>query len=52
MQPVIFPQRKGSLLTDRETWWIQVMGRLQPNTPIEQARASLAVSFDQAIQSR
>jgi predicted permease len=51
MQPVIFPQKKGSLLTDRETWWIQVMGRLQPNTPIEQARASLAVSFDQAIQS-
>lgn len=51
MQPVIFPQKKGSLLADRETWWIQVMGRLQPNTPIEQARASLAVGFDQAIRS-
>jgi predicted permease len=51
MQPVIFPQKKSSLLTDRETWWIQVMGRLQPNTSVEQARTSLAVSLHQAIQS-
>lgn len=51
MQPVIFPQKSGSLLTDRDTWWIQVMGRLQPNTTIEQARASLAVSLNQAILS-
>lgn len=51
MQPVIFPQKKSSLLSDRETWWIQVMGRLQPNTSVEQARASLAVSLDQAIHS-
>jgi predicted permease len=51
MQPVIFPQKTGSLLSDRDTWWIQVMGRLQPGTPLEQARASLAVGLDQAIQS-
>lgn len=51
MQPVIFPQKTGSLLADRETWWIQIMGRLQPNTPAEQARASLAGSFDQSIHS-
>ena len=51
MQPVIFPQKTGLLLTDRDTWWIQVMGRLQPSTPAGQARASLAVSFDQAIHA-
>lgn len=51
MQPVIFPQKKGSLLTDRDTWWIQVMGRIQPNTSVEQACASLTVSLDQAIHS-
>src|SRR5262249_12443644 len=43
MQPVIFPQKTGSLLSDRDTWWIQVMGRLQPGTSLEQARASLTV---------
>ena len=51
MQPVIFPQKTGSLLSDRDTWWIQVMGRLQPGTSLEQARASLTVGFDQAIRS-
>ena len=51
MQPLIFPQKAGSLLTDSDTWWIQVMGRLQPGTRLEQARASLAVGLDQAIQS-
>jgi predicted permease len=51
MQPVIFPQKAGSLLADRDTWWIQVMGRLQPGISDEQARASLIVSLDQAIGS-
>src|SRR5262249_34173356 len=51
MQPVIFPQKHGSLLADRDTWWIQVMGRLQPGISDEQARASLIVSLDQAIRS-
>jgi predicted permease len=51
MQPVIFPQKGGSLLSDTNTWWIQVMGRLQPGASLEQARASLAVGLDQAIQS-
>jgi predicted permease len=51
MQPVIFPQKTGSLLSDRNTWWIQVMGRLQPGASLNQARAALAVDLDQAIQS-
>lgn len=51
MQPVIFPQKTGSLLSDRNTWWIQVMGRLQPGISEEQVRASVAISLDQAILS-
>ena len=51
MQPVIFPKPTGSLLSDADTWWIQIMGRLEMSTSDEQARASLAVSLDQAIRS-
>ena len=51
MQPVIFPQKTGSLLSDRDTWWIQVMGRIQPGISEAQARASEAVNLDQAIRS-
>jgi predicted permease len=51
MQPVIFPKETGSLLSDADTWWIQIMGRLQPSIPDEEARASLAVSLNQAIRS-
>jgi predicted permease len=51
MQPVIFPQHAGSLLSDGDTWWIQIMGRLKPGISDEAARASLAVSLSQAIRS-
>jgi hypothetical protein len=51
MQPVIFPRHTGSLLSDGDTWWIQIMGRLKPGISEEAARASLAVSLNQAIQS-
>jgi HAMP domain-containing protein len=51
MQPVIFPKETGSLFTDADTWWIQIMGCLQPNISAEEARASLAVSLDQAVRS-
>jgi predicted permease len=51
MQPVIFPQEAGSLLSDANIWWLQVMGRLKPGISEEQAQASLAVSLNQAIQA-
>jgi predicted permease len=51
MQPVIFPQETGSLLSDADTWWIQVMGRLKPGISEQEAQASLAVSLNQAVQS-
>jgi predicted permease len=51
MQPVIFPKKTGSLLSDADTWWIQISGRLQPGISDEEARASLAVSLNQAVRS-
>ena len=51
MQPIIFPKETGSLLSDADTWWIQIMGRLEPGVSDEEAHASLAVSLNQAIRS-
>ena len=51
MQPVILPRWNGSLLSNPKIWWIQVMGRLQPGVPEELARASLAVTLDQAVRA-
>lgn len=51
MQPVIFSQKTGSLLSNADTWWIQIMGRLRPGISDEEARASLAVSLNQAVRS-
>ena len=51
MQPVILPSESGLLLTDPEIWWVQIMGRLQPGVSEGAARASLAVSLDQAVRS-
>ncbi len=51
MQPVIFSRGAGPLLSDSDTWWIQIMGRLQPGISDEAGRASLAVSLSQAVRS-
>jgi predicted permease len=51
MQPVIAPRGTSSLLTDPDIWWVQVMGRLQPGISENSARASLAVSLDQAVRT-
>jgi hypothetical protein len=51
LQPVISPKGKHSLLSDPDTWWLQIMGRLQPGVPEESARASLAVALDQAVRA-
>ena len=51
MQPVVFPREAGSLLSDSDTWWIQIMGRRQPGISDEEGRASLAVSLSQAVRS-
>jgi predicted permease len=51
MQPVIFPRGDKSLLSDANTWWIQIMGRLQPGISDEQARSSLNLGLAQAIRA-
>jgi hypothetical protein len=51
LQPVIAPKGGRSLLSDPDTWWLQIIGRLQPGVPEESARASLAVALDQAVRA-
>ena len=51
MQPVIFPRQKGSLLSDPETWWVQVMIRLKPGVSDKRTLTSLTVSLNQAVRS-
>ena len=51
IQPVIFPREKGSLLSDPDTWWLQIMLRMKPGVTQENALASLAVSLDQAVRA-
>ena len=51
IQPVIFPREKGSLLSDPDTWWLQIMLRLKPGVTRENALATLAVSLDQAVRA-
>jgi len=53
---VFLPLAHQALVEDRprkdgndETWWLGLMGRLQPGVSIEQARAGLDVQFRQAI---
>jgi predicted permease len=51
MQPVILPQRQGSLLVDKKLWWVQVMGRAKPGVSDSAALAALSVSLDQAMRA-
>jgi hypothetical protein len=49
MQPVIVPWRSGSLLTDKELWWVQVMARAKPGISDAAAHAAASVWLDQDI---
>jgi predicted permease len=51
MQPAILPRDEGSLLTNTDLWWMQIMGRLKPGVSDEQAQAALAVELDQAVRA-
>jgi predicted permease len=51
MQPALVPREGGSLLTNVNIWWIQMMGRVQPGQNEAAAQAELNVSLDQAIRS-
>lgn len=51
MQPTLIPARAGSLLQDKSTWWVQIMGRHRQGISDEAARAALAVWLDEDIRA-
>jgi predicted permease len=51
MQPVVLPKGKTSLLSDKDLWWVQVMGRANPGISRAAAQAALSVSLDQAVRA-
>jgi predicted permease len=51
MQPVLVPWRTGSLLSDKDTYWLQVMGRALPGVSDAKAQAAMQVWLDQDIRS-
>jgi len=45
-QPALLPRGKGgSLLTDTDLWWLNIMGRVKPGVTDTQAQAALQVSL-------
>jgi predicted permease len=51
MQPIINPQRKGSVLQNKEFWWMQIMGRARPGIGDEAVRTAFALWLDQDIRA-
>jgi predicted permease len=51
MQPAIVPQNAGSLLQDKDLWWMQIMGRARPGISDETVRAAVAVWLEQDIRA-
>jgi predicted permease len=53
-QPLVFPNRyvrNGSLLDDRDYWWVEVLGRLRSDITPMQAQSAMEVAFLQAVKS-
>ncbi len=51
MQPIVVPKFKASLLTDKQLWWVLMMGRLKPGVPEQTAQAALNVSLNAAVRA-
>ena len=56
MQPIAVPRTIGdavssSLLTDTNSWWVLLMGRMKPGLSDRAAAASLNVLLDQAVRA-
>ena len=51
LQPLVFARGDKPLLSDADTWWIQIMGRLGRGDNEEHARSSLAVGLAHAVGS-
>jgi len=56
MQPIVAPQNmdaswSSSLLTNKNLWWVLVMGRLKPGVSSATAEASLNVTLNAAVRA-
>ncbi len=56
MQPIVAPQdlepsQSPSLLTDKNLWWVLVMGRTKQGVPAATAEASLNVALNAAVHA-
>ncbi len=51
MQPIVAPKLKSSLLTDKNLWWVMMMGRLKPDVSAQTAQAALDVDLSAAIRA-
>ena len=52
MQPLVSPKgEQGTLLGDKELWWVNVMGRTKAGVPVSQAQAALDVELQAAVHS-
>jgi predicted permease len=51
MQPIATPKFGASLLTDKNLWWVLMMGRLKPGASTEKARAELDVDLNAAVRA-
>jgi predicted permease len=56
IQPIVAPwstskESDGSLLTNKNLWWMQIMARRKPGVSDETARAALDVAMAQAIRA-
>ena len=51
MQPIAAPKFDSSLLTDKNLWWVLMMGRLKPGSSTTQAQAELNVDLNAAVRS-
>ena len=51
MQHILGPKSSSSLLTDRNLWWVMLMGRLKPGVTAHTAQAALNVELNAAIRA-
>jgi predicted permease len=52
LQPVIDPKGdKGGFIDDRDTWWVDIVGRIKPGVTDAQAQAEMNVDLAAAIRA-
>ncbi|HEX5235641.1 MAG TPA: ABC transporter permease [Silvibacterium sp.] len=50
LEPILSPGERTNRLTDPETWWLSLIGRIRPGVKDAQAQAALAGIFRQTVQ--